>query len=105
MKYNNLVNSKVFTEPIQNMQTNYLKLDSLIKRLENTIILKKREVEKSFQKNVSKLDALSPLKTLARGFSIIEKNNSQIIKSKDDVKKDDEIKIIFLNGSQKAKIL
>ena len=104
MKYQNLMSSKVFTDPVQNMQNNYLKLDGFIKQMENAMILKQKEAEKSFQNIVSKLDALSPLKTMVRGFSIVEKDG-KIIKSSKDLKENDEITIKLIDGSRNAKIL
>ena len=104
MKYQTLMNSKVFTDPIQNMQNNYLKLDGFIKQMENAMILKQKESEKSFQNMVSKLDALSPLKTMIRGFSIVEKDG-KIIKSSKDLKENDEVSIKLIDGSKKAKIM
>ena len=104
MRYQNLMSSKVFTDPVQNMQNNYLKLDGFIKQMENAMILKQKEAEKSFQNMVSKLDALSPLKTMVRGFSIVEKNG-EIIKSSKDLKENDEISIKLIDGSRNAKIV
>ena len=78
MKYQSLMNSKVFTDPIQNMQNNYLRIDGFIKRLENSIVLKQKGVQKDFKSMALKLDALSPLKTMVRGFSIIEKDGKII---------------------------
>ena len=104
IKYQNLINSKVFTEPIQNMQNNYLRLDGFIKQLENSITLKQKEEEKRFQAMVLKLDALSPLKTMVRGFSIVEKDG-KIIKSSKDLKENDEVSIKLIDGSRNAKIM
>ena len=104
MRYQNLMSSKVFTDPVQNMQNNYLRLDGFIKQMENAMTLKQKEAEKSFQNMVSKLDALSPLKTMVRGFSIVEKNG-KIIKSSKDLKENDEISIKLIDGSRNAKIV
>jgi exodeoxyribonuclease VII large subunit len=52
---------------------------------------------------ITKLDTLSPLKTLARGYSIVEKNDN-IVKSINDVKDGDEINIRLIDGKTKAKI-
>ena len=104
MKYNNLINSKVLSDPIQNMQNNYLRLDGFIKQMENAINLKQKDAEKTFNGLVLKLDALSPLKTMTRGFSIIEKDN-QIVKSSKDLNVDDEISVKFIDGSRNAKIM
>ena len=104
MKYQSLMNSKVFTDPIQNMQNNYLRIDGFIKRLENSIVLKQKGGQKDFKSMALKLDALSPLKTMVRGFSIIEKDG-KIIKSCKDLEKDDEVNIKLIDGNKQAKIM
>ena len=104
MKYQSLMNSKVFTDPIQNMQNNYLRIDGFIKRLENRIVLKQKGVQKDFKSMALKLDALSPLKTMVRGFSIIEKDG-KIIKSSKNLEKDDEVSIKLIDGNKQAKIM
>lgn len=104
MKYQNIMNSKAFSDPVQNMQNNYLRLDGFIKQMENAMTLKQKETEKTFQAMVLKLDALSPLKTMVRGFSIVEKDG-QIIKSSKNLEKNDEVRIKLIDGSKNAKII
>ena len=48
-------------------------------------------------KAISKLDALSPLKTLTRGYVITQKEGS-IVKSVNDIEKDDEVELRFIVG-------
>ncbi len=52
---------------------------------------------------IAKLDALSPLKTLYRGYSITEKNN-KVIKSKEELKTNDLIEIRFIDGKKKKQL-
>ena len=54
---------------------------------------------------VSKLDTLSPLKTLTRGYAILEKEDRSVITSIEDVKKGDIIKVVLQDGEKKASIL
>ncbi|MGM9947225.1 exodeoxyribonuclease VII large subunit [Floccifex sp.] len=56
-----------------------------------------------FQKNIKLLDAFSPLKILSRGYSIAQKEN-KIIRSINDVKLKDEIKIVLHDGFLVTKI-
>ncbi len=44
----------------------------------------------------AKIDALSPLKILSRGYSLVL-NNNKVVKTKDDIKKDDVINIKTFN--------
>ena len=96
--------SQVFKEPYRKINDYSLELDKNIKSLEVSIknILGKSKSE--FAEKVAKLDALSPLKTLTRGYSITEKNG-KIIKSKNDLNKDDEINLKFIDGEKQAKII
>ena len=96
--------SQVFKEPYRKINDYSLELDKNIKSLEVSIknILSKSKAE--FAEKVAKLDALSPLKTLTRGYSITEKNG-KIIKSKNDLSKDDEIQLKFFDGEKQAKII
>ena len=52
---------------------------------------------------VAKLDTLSPLKTLARGYSITQKDG-KVVKSKEMLKQGDIIDIRFLDGRKQAKV-
>ena len=104
LKLNKLEKSSAFTNPMQIIQNNYLKVDNYIKSLENSIKLKQKDAEKKFIEQITKLDALSPLKTLTRGYSIIEKDN-RIIKSSNNLNAGDEIQIKLIDGEKTAKVL
>ena len=83
---------------------NYLKLDIFVKSITNSVTNKLQVSKTQAIKNFSKLDALSPLKTLSRGYSIVEKNES-IIKSVEDLQKDDIVNIRLQDGEKQAKVL
>ena len=104
LRYEKCMSSRVFKEPLRNINDNYLKIDTYIKRLESCIQAKQKEEKTKYVELVSKLDALSPLKTLTRGYSLVEKDG-QIIKSVNDVKPEDKIDIRFVDGVKEAKIL
>jgi len=53
---------------------------------------------------INKLDALSPLKTLDRGYSII-KHNDKAIASVKDLKSNDKIEIELKDGSVNATVI
>ncbi len=104
LRYEKCMSSRVFKEPLRNINDNYLKIDAYIKRLENTIKTKQKEEKTKYIELVSKLDTLSPLKTLTRGYSLVEQNN-KIIKSSKDLKSGNKVNIRFLDGEKKAEIL
>ena len=104
LKYEKIMQKRVFKDPIYMVNDRYLILDNLIKRIsdtENNIILAKKN---KYLNIIEKLDALSPLKTLIRGYSITEKNG-KIIKSSKELKVNDDIKLRFVDGEVKAKVL
>ena len=104
LRYEKCMNSRVFKEPTRNINDNYLRIDNYIKRLENTIKIKQKEEKTKYIELISKLDALSPLKTLTRGYSIVETDN-KIIKSSKQLSTGDKIKLRFSDGQKNAEIL
>lgn len=101
LRYEKCMTKRVFKEPLQYINEQYIRIDMLQKNIENSI---KRTVEgkrTDLIKNISKLDALSPLKTLNRGYSITSLNN-KIIKSAHDLKAGDNIKLKFIDGEKSA---
>lgn len=104
LRYEKCMSSVVFKEPTRRINENYIKLDSYIKQLENLINSKNEKEKKRYVELVAKLDTLSPLKTLMRGYSIAEKEG-KIVKSIEELKKDDNIDIRLTDGKVQAKII
>ena len=104
LRYEKCMSSRVFKEPLRNINDNYLKVDTYIKKLENIIKTKQKEEKNKYVELVAKLDTLSPLKTLTRGYSLVEKNNN-IIKSAKDVNTGDKIDLKFSDGTKQAEII
>ena len=50
------------------------------------------------------LEAHNPLNVLKKGYTIVEDNEGKVISSKEDIKENDEIQIMFKDGKVKAKI-
>lgn len=104
LRYEKCMSSFVFKEPTRRINENYIKLDSYIKQLENLINTKSEKEKNRYVELVAKLDTLSPLKTLMRGYSITEKEG-KIVKSIVELKKDDNIDIRLTDGKIQAKII
>ena len=103
LRFEKCMSSSVFKEPLRRVNDNYLNIDNLLKRLESSMKIKQEKSKNKYIEIVSKLDALSPLKTLSRGYSITEKNG-KIIKSRNELEKGDKIEIKFIDGTKKALI-
>ena len=104
MRYEKCMASSVFKEPTRKIQDRYLIVEKYINRLQDAIKTKYDTEKTTYIKIVAKLDAYSPLKTLARGYSITEKQG-RIIKSVTNLKKGDDILIHLIDGKKQAKIM
>lgn len=117
----------IFTNPISMYQTKEMLFDSLIERLKHatTSLVSKKEKKYIELKNsyifktpyqlidkkankylqlVSKLETLSPLETIKRGYTMTKKDD-KVITSKKDLKKKDKIEITFQDGNIEAEVL
>ncbi len=80
-------------------------VDALMKNAEKaarSLLEKKRTV---LSRAAAKLDALSPLKTLARGYSIASTKDGTLISSVSDVKKEQEFVLRLSDGAADCKFL
>ena len=104
LRYEKCMQSRVFTDSTRKIKEYYMILDTCIKRMENKIRNIKKDKQSQFIEIVTKLDTLSPLKTLIRGYCLTEKDN-KIIKSVKQLKENDEINLKFYDGDKKVKVL
>ena len=104
LRYEKCMKSRIFTDPTRTIKDQYIILDSYVKRMETKIKKMQKDSKTKFVELVSKLDTLSPLKTLTRGYCLTEKDN-QIVKSVTQLKEKDEIKLKFYDGEKQAQIL
>lgn len=72
-------------------------LNLLRQRLNNAIAIKLANLETRLANTAVKLDTLSPLATLQRGFSIVSKNG-QIVRSSKEVVQGERVKIQLFDG-------
>ena len=94
-KMNLLINNKISS---YNYIYNYNeKLNLLFNKIYNQNL-------NNFKVNISKLDSLSPLKVMSRGYSLVTKEN-EIIKSINEIKKDDELELKLVDGKILTKVI
>ena len=104
LQYEKCMQSRVFTQPLQKINEQYMMIDMKLKVMEHSI-LQKLQIEKSkFQKIVLQLDTLSPLKILARGYGIIYKEENRV-KNVTQLTVNDKVTIRLQDGEAKAKII
>lgn len=98
-----LIKSSVLKNPEKIIENCELYLDTLTTRINMNFKDIFTKYSSDFSMLCSKLDSLSPLKVLARGYSIAKKNENIIVNSK-DLSVGDSISIQFANGKAKAEI-
>ena len=101
LRYEKCMKSRVFTDPMRKIRDMDVALDSYVQRLENKIKIIQKDNKTSYVELVTKLEALSPLKTLTRGYSLTEKDN-KIVKSVNELNKNDKVKLKFHDGEKDA---
>lgn len=104
LAYEKCMQSRCYKEPLESINEKYINIDREVKRIQDTILNKLTISKKDLVNSITKLDALSPLKTLARGYSITKKED-KIIKKAKDLKTGDQITIRFSDGEQTAEII
>lgn len=104
LRYQKCMAGKAFKDPMQKINEQYMVIDNIVKKLEFTITNKVKDEKTKMIKTISKLDTLSPLKTLTRGYTIAE-CEGKIIKSAEEVNEGNKIKLTFKDGTKNAQII
>ena len=101
LRYEKCMKSRVFTDPLRKHRDLSVLLDSNVQRLVTKIKNIQKDNHTSYLELVTKLDTLSPLKTLTRGYTLTEKNG-KIIKSATELQQNDKVKLKFVDGDRIA---
>ena len=99
-----LAGRRVLTEPGSYLDTKRLELDRAADRLamaaERTVSAKKH----LFLALAASLEAMSPLKVLSRGFSVATAADGSVVRSADQLREGDRIKLRLADGGAEAEI-
>lgn len=99
MRCEKLKDSVSFRQPYNMIYQNRMRLDVLNKYLRKALAMKTGNLEMRISALTGKLDSLSPLKVLSRGYGIVKmKETGVIVKSKEAVKQGDELQITVEDG-------
>lgn len=86
------------------INNNFIRLDNAVKRLETSTGAIINTNKEALIKCVSKLDALSPLKVLQRGFAIPVEENGKIIKTVKELDKVKDFNLKLADGERRCKV-
>ena len=105
LSYEKCMARPAYKNPTQKINEQYMVIDMKVKALQNSMMLKLKEAKTSFVQETAKLDSLSPLKTLTRGYSIVTKQESgKVIKSVDDLNSGEKVNLRLSDGQKTATI-
>lgn len=96
--------SYYFRRPLEIINKLKIRLDNTNKDLSRDIEKIIGEKRKKFENVITKVDTLSPLKTLARGYTVAIKKD-RIVTSKDEILKGEKFTLKFYNGEMEAERL
>ncbi|KLU75709.1 exodeoxyribonuclease VII large subunit [Clostridium botulinum] len=101
---NSYENAIKVNNPLNTIVNEYIKVENLKNKLCHEIQSKIEYEKIKLSKVNSLLNAHNPLNILSKGFSIIQDEMNNIISTKDNINKDDCIKITFKDGETKVKV-
>lgn len=93
-----LKSSKLEKVPLDMIISYRLKIDSILKSNENKLHIMLEKNKSKYLQLVSKIDALSPLKTLTRGYIVAQDDKGTVISKKQQVKSGDNLKLTLTDG-------
>lgn len=86
--------------PAESIQDEFLHIDNLTKQAEKSFRIKMISERERLSAAVAKLDALSPLKVLGRGFAIATDNDGNVINSAKKLKSGTEFDLKLTDGTK-----
>ena len=102
---NRIKAAKIEKVPYDMINSYRVNIDKLLTISKNVLDIKIEKYKSVCVKNIAKIDALSPLKTLTRGYSVVQNETGHVIKSKYDVKKNDKLNITLQDGKIDAVVI
>lgn len=94
----------VFKKPVENLiERRTQRVDNAAENLFNSFNKQVSLLENKCMQLITKLDTLSPLKVMNRGYSLVAKNNT-LVKSVDDVNVGENINVRMSDGNVKCRI-
>jgi exodeoxyribonuclease VII large subunit len=96
---NRYAQSKVLTDPKAFTDRPYMLLDHLNERLHRSISMRCESYKYQITNSMAKLDALSPLKVLTRGYSFVQNKDGAVVQKVQSLSQKDIIKLRFADGS------
>ena len=99
-----LAEKRVLQSPLNYLEDRRVLLDFLSTRLQAAEQKTLHESKQRFVRLTAALDAMSPLKVLSRGYSMVTNEAGAVISRAADVRVDETIRVSFSSGSLTARV-
>ena len=103
-RYKRACESQAFLYPERELDVKEKHLRDIFARLKKETDIKIKTAENRLQNNISTLEALSPLKVLARGYSYTEDTLGNVISSAEKINEKDNLFVTFSDGKIKVSV-
>lgn len=100
-----LLNSIKILSPQEVINNNYMRLDMMVKQITNSTEKILTSCKERYAKSITKLDAISPLKVMARGYSLATDDENKIIKSVKQLDKKEKFVLKLTDGERKCRVI
>lgn len=99
---NTSLTSVKLKNPQEKIDDYSIKLDNTVKQLVKSFEMEIMKKSEQLGKGCAKLDAMSPLSVMARGYAIPMNDENKVIRSAANLEKDKEFKLKFVDGEKKC---
>lgn len=103
-RFDTLSGSYIFKEPQRMLESRYITLDNISGRLLSTLKLTFEKKRSQYTSLLSKLESLSPLAVLSRGYSALYSPDGRVITSVSQISKGDDIRLELTDGTVSAAV-
>lgn len=104
IKFDNLLARPVMKSPLEQINRRREYLDRLNQRVCDAQISMQKNSRHELNLLAAKLDALSPLKVLARGYAVVTDSHRKTVQSVKDIQIPDTISVMLRDGSLKCQV-
>lgn len=104
MRVERCTDRPVFKDPIRGLENQRQYLDNLAHMFETAVKNSLADKRRKMAETAARLDGLSPLGTLARGYSVVKDGNGGVVKSAAQVHSGDVIRVTVSDGEFSAEV-
>ena len=101
----NLANARSFTRPYDGVNRERQLLDTLEMRLAGSTSLMIERARSQLGAQAGKLQSMSPLEVLKRGYAVAAKANGTVIRTVREIEEDETLRITLADGCVEAKVV